>query len=336
MLSRNRIIYTLQPRSRPCPVRHWLAVPRRFGWYQKLLWGAGFVSVFCASACVDGGIASAAKGTMATKCDQLVASPLDYQRQGEPVSNDAVDVAAARSVCEQAVRDAPHNARLQFQLGRVELLSGNAKAALEHIQAAADQGYQAAYYFLGEFHESGFGVTKSSRKAIDWYQKAAENEHREAFYRLGKIYHGGTGVEEDYPKALEYFKEAASRGLTNANDYIGIIYYLGANKSRTNAVQVDHQLARQYLEKGARTPAALYTLSALYRFGLGGERDVEKGISLLRESAAQGFIFANVALADFFSTNESYNYKEARKWFCMLDDNTRKAYGSLYEKLDCG
>jgi tetratricopeptide (TPR) repeat protein len=87
--------------------------------------------------------------------DKLAAHPDDPSKPaaiaGVPdaklQSGEAIEAAA--EACIEAIKADPNEARYEFELGRVLLLGGMVDDAREHLEAAAQRGHAAAYFYLG-------------------------------------------------------------------------------------------------------------------------------------------------------------------------------------------
>jgi hypothetical protein len=87
--------------------------------------------------------------------DKLAAHPDDPSKpagvSGVPDANfqSPETIEAAVNACVDAIKADPKEPRYQFELGRVLLLGGMIDESREHLEAAAQQGYAAAYFYMG-------------------------------------------------------------------------------------------------------------------------------------------------------------------------------------------
>jgi hypothetical protein len=82
-------------------------------------------------------------------------------------------IEAAAKACIEAIKADPEEPRYEFELGRVLLLAGMADEAREHLEAAAQKGHAAAYFYLGGLElETAKGFF---RRASDAKFKPANN-----------------------------------------------------------------------------------------------------------------------------------------------------------------
>ena len=93
----------------------------------------------------------------------------------------------------------------------------NEKEAMRCIRKAAELGWPAAQYMLGDYYATGHNRIKENKKeAIKWYRKAAKQNYSKAELMLGYMYNSGEGVKKDLNKADEWFFKAAIHGENEA------------------------------------------------------------------------------------------------------------------------
>ena len=91
------------------------------------------------------------------------------------------------------------------------------KEAMRCIRKAAELGWPAAQYMLGEYYEFGHNRIKENKKeAVKWYRKAAAQNLPKAELKLGVLYIIGEGVKKDLDKADEWLFKAAIHGEDDA------------------------------------------------------------------------------------------------------------------------
>ena len=93
--------------------------------------------------------------------------------------------------------------RAQYEFSKYFFLGLGVQQSYEQelklLLAAAEGGYDDAYYRVAEHYELGFGSDRDWSKAIFWYKQANAN------YKLGCLYRDGVGVDRDFDKAISYF-----------------------------------------------------------------------------------------------------------------------------------
>lgn len=109
-----------------------------------------------------------------TECDRLAAHGSDPEAIAPPVSEKAMNKAAAQAACEAATQKDPNNRRLRYQLGRAYFYDGKFKEAMPHLEFAAAAGSQQAQFVLGYIIDNGFGgVAKDPCRVEDLWVKSA-------------------------------------------------------------------------------------------------------------------------------------------------------------------
>lgn len=92
--------------------------------------------------------------------------------------------------------------------------------AVNYYRAAADAGDEAAQNNLGEFYETGRGVSPDATQAFSWYARAAESGFAPAQLNVARLYAAGTGVARDAARAREWAEQAKGQGLAQAQDLL--------------------------------------------------------------------------------------------------------------------
>ena len=282
------------------------------------------------------------------RCNALAASPFDLATPpGTGINFDDIDAQPAIEACAAAVKAAPDDARLRFQLGRAEDAAGDYASARADYEAALGLGSVAGGVALARLYEDGRGVDKDYGRAFELYTAGAAAGSVLALEALGDFYEHGRGVEQDYKlaaknyasaaelgsvwamaalgwltengwgvvaddvKAAELYRKAADGGIDFAQNNLGSFYDNGKG-----GLAKDPVTAHKYFEMAAAQgyPLAFSNLGRHYAEGIGVERDVEKAESYLRKAIAEGDddlkgMAAN-SLAYLFAT-EKTNLKEA-------------------------
>ena len=83
--------------------------------------------------------------------------------------------------------------------------------AVRWLRLAAGQGYAAAQFTLGLWHDHGLGVPQDDIEAVRWYRLAADQGDAGAQSNLAIMYENGKGVPQDYVQAHIWYNLAASR-----------------------------------------------------------------------------------------------------------------------------
>jgi hypothetical protein len=131
--------------------------------------------------------------------DRLAAHPDDLTKpdgvrgvsDAKLASADTIE--AAVKACVEAIKADPKEPRYEFELGRVLLLGGMVEEAREHLEAAAQQGHAAAYFYLGGleldtargfFNTSAAGNFKPAHRLVSDLRSIGAFEPRPTPWRL--------------------------------------------------------------------------------------------------------------------------------------------------------
>ncbi len=90
-------------------------------------------------------------------------------------------------------------------------------------KSAADAGDFAAQNNLGEFFETGRGVSQDPVQALSWYRKSAENGFAPAQFNLARLFAFGVGTERNPPAARDWATKAQAQGITQATELLKLI-----------------------------------------------------------------------------------------------------------------
>lgn len=84
-----------------------------------------------------------------------------------------------------------------------------------------------ALFYLGLFHEHGFGVEKSPKKSINYFIEASGLDFASAKNKIGDCYFSGFGLKQDRQLAVGCYLEAAEQGNSDAMVNLGTVYLNG-------------------------------------------------------------------------------------------------------------
>lgn len=76
-------------------------------------------------------------------------------------------------------------------------------------------------------YEDGAGVEKNLAVAAAWYQKSAEQGNAEAQNNLGRLYMEGGEFDGREDEAFMWFSRAADQGYAEAQTNLGVLYSYG-------------------------------------------------------------------------------------------------------------
>jgi uncharacterized protein len=159
--------------------------------------------------------------------------------------------------------------------------------AIEWVEKSWSEYCLLAGLWLGQrFLNSGQGDQRreNNRKAISYFQTGAELGCGDAAEKLAECYANGTGVSRSEQAAFHWYKIAADRKNDDA------LYALARADRYLPTIEITNQQRTTWMEQAA----TLGNLSAMGEFGHWliyedvVERDIERGLDLIRRSANSG------------------------------------------------
>jgi hypothetical protein len=90
----------------------------------------------------------AAGSVQVTPCDRLAAHPSDTQKLSAGVTQEEIDVAAARDACHKALVEHPGDGRILYELSRTYSAGGDAVLGLSYLRKSAEAGYAQGQFIL--------------------------------------------------------------------------------------------------------------------------------------------------------------------------------------------
>lgn len=169
-----------------------------------------------------------------------------------------------------------------------------------------------AHYKIAECYRNGLGVEKDIGFAVQWLLLSAGRGKLRAQTELGSTYI----CEGNVAEGLKWLKKAAQRGDPDAQVTLGTVYEDGVC-----GVPQNYYMASEWYKKAADQdwPDGMYRLGMMYLTGCGCPVDTEKGLRLIRLSAEQDCIEAQLFLAwshlyiqDFAPVAQ--DFAEAERW----------------------
>ncbi len=199
---------------------------------------------------------------------------------------------AAISLC-LALAIPPARAMTIQQAGQLyaQAASGKNPAALQSLQAAADNGDANAQFQLGFLYAQGQGVPQDYAQAASWFRKAADQGDALAQTSLGVMYANGQGVPRNYAQAASWYRKAADQGFADAQNNLGVMYQFGVSVPQDYAIAY----ALYNLAAAGDTQASAYRDSISQQMS---EADIESGQKLTRMMQSLGVTAAINAYAN--------------------------------------
>lgn len=158
-------------------------------------------------------------------------------------------------------------------------------------------------------------------KTLDVLIDLAKNGDAEAQNTLGNKYMHGIDVEPDILISEKWFSQAAEQGHGFAQHSLALIYMHGKQQG-SKIIKQDAVKAIELLTKAANSDSvvsasAMDALANVYIYGHVVEKDVDKGISILSQSADAGNGMAAFFIANMYHDGREVekDYKTAIKWY---------------------
>jgi enhanced entry protein EnhC len=196
-----------------------------------------------------------------------------------------------------------------YYLGRIYLYGygqlKNTDLALRYFLTSAEKGYLPAVQFMAKY---SLMQNKNPEEAVRWYKQAANEGDVNAQLFLAAAYLYGVGVKQNMDTASRYYIDAAKSGNALAQ-YALAENFINSRHSSNN------KLGLIWLSKSAANgnPKALTKLGMIYIAGKLATKDLNKGISLLNQAAAQNYAPAQCELASIALTQG--DSIKALEWF---------------------
>jgi TPR repeat protein len=249
------------------------------------------------------------------QCDRLAGSDLDPEKPasipGVPVS--ALNPRLAVPACEAAVKTAPADARMIFQLGRAYVAAKEYGKARELYEQAGALGHALATNNLGALYEDGWGVERDLTQARRLFRKAADAGIPLAISNSGRMAENGQGGPQDYAEARHWYEKAAAAGIGRAADRLGMLYDKGLG------VPQDVAQARRWYEAAAKLgyDGGMLNLGFLYERGEGVPVDYAKAREWYEKAAAagNGLAMSNIGVLYARGWGVPQDYTKARRWY---------------------
>ncbi len=206
--------------------------------------------------------------------------------------------------------------RAQLDLGGICFAGGHGQKvdmqqAFDWFSKAAAQGSKEAEVFLGIIQYEGLQGAKNVESAINHWRNAASAGIADAQYRLGRVL---AQTEDTRKEGIEWLTKA-SAAVPQASTALGNLYYRYLE---------NQEAAAAWFEKGALAgdPLAQHIFAEMLLLGEPVEKDVERGMAMLRMAAGQDYKPAMARLINVLrnATNAADYEKEAAAWDARLQE----------------
>jgi len=112
-----------------------------------------------------------------TECDRLAAHPSDTQKLSPGVTQPEVNIPVARKACEDALKKAPHDGRILYQLGRTDFYNKEYETGIAYFRQSDAAGYAQGQFVLGLILVQGNGTEPDTCAGGALWVKAARQRH---------------------------------------------------------------------------------------------------------------------------------------------------------------
>jgi uncharacterized protein len=194
-------------------------------------------------------------------------------------------------------------------------LEGNYLSNTEWYEKAYKLGSRLAGNQLGDAYRNGRGVKRDTRKAFQFFEEAAQKGSAGAALSAGKCKAYGIGTCHCDAAAYRWFSFAAKNGEREAQ------YYLATIENTLSSIQLPDEEQIEWLTESARRgfSPAIYELGNRLLYGHGVERNVERGIHLIRQAASLSNADAQFMLGRFYEMGEYLPYNPRLSINCYID-----------------
>lgn len=175
--------------------------------------------------------------------------------------------------------------------------------AMELLRAAAEGGHLSAAFDLGVYCQTGEMVPEDHNAARIWYEKAAAGGFVPALTNLGAML---LSRGEDTTRAIHLLEQSCQAGETLA------MVSLAGHLVHADPTPEHLGRARGLLELAHRAGRAEagFGLGFLMASGLGGERDLDSGLKLMKQAVDRGDLRAHLVLQFLHTATECWPVPE--------------------------
>lgn len=184
------------------------------------------------------------------------------------------------------------------------------KAVVLYEGALAMRGAN-TFYPLGNCYYNGNGLPKNYEKAFNLYTIATRYGDVNGEFGLGNCYYYGHGVEKNYGESFKYYLAASQNNIVEAYAQLGLSYEHG------HGVPKDIIKAMEYYKYCVNESSeAKFKLGEIYLDGIYVEKDIQGGLKLLHDAAADNHINSMLKLAYYYrKDNHSKSAVKAFNFF---------------------
>ena len=219
------------------------------------------------------------------------------------------------------------------------LFNSNKRQSFKYLIRAFEQGYDDAYWCLGQCYMYGYGTSKNKELAYPLYQRAAEDGIKAAQeFLCEKYFRGDSPLPQNYKLCAKWGEEAIKQGCRGirfetaySQSHIGNhdrakeIYIELANEGNSAAMNnyacelSNYNEKAEWFQKAADNgdDYGMWNIAKFYKNGNGVEKDIDKAIEYFTKSANRGHSGAMMDLARMYRRGDGVeqNGQLAVEWY---------------------
>jgi TPR repeat protein len=188
---------------------------------------------------------------------------------------------------------------------------------VKSLHSGATQGHADDQFKLGYSYENGDGVEDNCVEAAHWYRKAADQGHTEAKYRLGLLYRSGLGVNRNWITAADWIKSAAKDGYAPAiEEQVGIANLAEDEANIQTIGKSDKPIKITPITESKLDSSIHFARGLVSEQGIGGAPNYKNAANEYRLAAEQGHKKAQYSLSLLYRKGLGVNQDldEADRW----------------------
>ncbi len=145
-------------------------------------------------------------------------------------------------------------------------------------------------YQIGKMYCCGLGTEQDYSESLKWFMQSAKDENKFAQFSLANLYYYGNGVEKDLSQACFWYKKSAKKGQPYAAYALAQMYgkgeFVPKDKNQAQTYYKQALLGFLMLESKEQSDDNLfYKIGAMYKNGLGTEKNMISAIDYFKRSA---------------------------------------------------
>lgn len=218
---------------------------------------------------------------------EIIMQQMEENGKQENISEDTAHKSVrTHTAAEIADEDSErYSAEEQFKKAMQSIKNGERQQGIIWLEKAVGQNYAKAYIELGKCYFYGIGVKANKSRAAHYLQKSLEIGNAEGIYLLAECYASVGGDNKYAEAAFKCYYKSASLGCNAAFARVGLCCMEGKGAQKNE--ETAFNWLRTAVEKRNYQKAA-YPLAKCYIQGIGTQKDIEKGIKILKKGIASG------------------------------------------------